>query len=178
MSNNMVPIVIGVVVGGGIAAVIAYQIARFLRGSIKLSLPRTAFNPGETIKGSFDLHTKKAVQGNKLTVNLIGVQVTKTHKDGKTQTHSHEVYRDERLIEDAREYPAGHTARHEFELAVPNMGSSSLMNSTVGLTFSAALSLIGNKQTRLEWRIEARLDAKGVDLAACKGVSVSMPQLL
>lgn len=90
MQNNTVLIVLGVVLGGGILAAIGYYIARFMRGTIKLSLPRTAFNPGDTISGSFDFHTKKTIQGNKLLVSLIGVQVTKTYEDGKTRTRSRE----------------------------------------------------------------------------------------
>ena len=61
MSKDTILILIAVAVGVGIVAVIAYYVARFMRGSIKLSMSRTTFNPGDAITGSFDLLTKKLV---------------------------------------------------------------------------------------------------------------------
>jgi hypothetical protein len=178
MANRLVPIVIGVVVGGGVMAAIAYHVARFLRGSIKLSLSRTAFNPGETIKGSLSLGTKKAILGNKLIVSLIGVERTTTHRDGKSHTNTREIYRDEILVENARAYPAGYTAAYQFEIAVPKGGSPMFLNSPLGQTIASAVNLFRDRRTQLVWRIEARLDAQGVDLATSKQVSINTPQAL
>ncbi len=180
MSDDLILILIAAVVGGAIVAVIAYYVIRFMRGSIKLSLPRTAFNPGDTITGSFDLHTKKPIQGNKLIVSLIGVQITRTSgssRSGSGGSRSQEIYRDEKLIEDAKEYPAGHTAKHEFEIAAPNTTAPEFLNSTLGKTLSTALRVLGNRRIRLKWKIEVRLDAKGVDLATSRRVLINMPQL-
>jgi len=176
MPRNAVLIFIAVAVGGGIVAAVAYYIARFMRGTIKLSLGRTAFDPGDTIRGSFDLHTKKAIQGNKLIVSLIGVQVTRIYEDGKTRTRSQEIYRDEVLVEQAKAYPAGYKATYNFEVSAPNMQSPEFLNSRVGQALTAALRLISDRSTRLKWRIEARLDAKGVDLATAKSVSINTKQ--
>jgi hypothetical protein len=172
-----------VVAGGAIVAVIAYYIARFLRGSITLSLPRTVFNPGDTITGSFDLLTKKPIEGNKLSVSLIGIKVTKTHRGGghegaTRRTHSEEIYRDELLVEEARSYQAGHTSQYEFELAVPNTSEPKFMSSALGQTLTAALGFLSNKSTRLKWNVEAQLDAKGVDLVATKAVTINMKRLV
>ena len=76
MSENQVFILIAALLGGGILTAIIYYVVRFMRGSIKLSLARTMFNQGDTIAGSFELLTKKAIEGNKLVVSLIGVKVT------------------------------------------------------------------------------------------------------
>jgi hypothetical protein len=177
MLGNTTLTLIAVAVGGVILAAVAYYIIRFMRGSIKLSLPRTAFNPGDGITGSFDLITKKSIQGNKLIVSLIGVQVTEDYKDGKKRRRSREIYRDEVLIEEAKAYPAGHTSEHQFEIATPNTGSPEFMNSGIGQALSAAFRLLSNRRTRLKWKIEARLDAKGVDLAASKSVSINIQPL-
>jgi hypothetical protein len=177
MSENIVPIIFGIVVGGGIVAVAAYHIGRYLRGSIKLSLPKTAFNPGDAIKGSFDLHVKKTIQGKRLIVNLIGTQITKTHESGKTDSRSNEIYRDEKLIEEAREYPASHRARHEFEIEAPDTGSAEFLNTPLGKAFFTALRLLGNRQTYLKWKIEVRLEAKGIDLATSRQVSINVPNM-
>lgn len=178
MSNRLVPIVIGAVVGGAVIATLAYHVARFLRGSIKLSLSRTAFNPGETIKGSLTLRAKKAILGNKLIVSLIGVERTTTHRNGKRHTNTREIYRDEILVENARAYPPGYTAAYQFEIAVPKGGSPTFLNSPLGQTIASAVSFLRDRQKQLVWRIEARLDAQGVDLATSKQVSINTPQAL
>lgn len=178
MPQNTILIVIAIIVGGGILAVVGYYVARFLRGTIKLSLPRTTFNPGDSISGSFDLHTKKTIEGNKLIVSLIGVQVSSTHNDGKRRTSSREVYRDEVLVEEAKSYPAGFTATYNFEISTPNTNSPEFLNSTVGQALTAAFKLFSDRSTRLKWKVEARLVAKGIDLAASKPVSINTKQLL
>ena len=178
MSGNTVFIIIAVVIGGAVVAAIAYYIARFLRGSIKLSLPVTAYNPGDAIVGSFDLLTKKAIQGNKLIVSLIGIRVTTTRKDGETDTDTDEIYRDEVLVEGAREYPAGFTSTYNFEIAIPNSQSPEFLNSPVGKALTTALNLLGSSSTELKWSVEARLDAKGVDLATKKAVTINVNQFL
>jgi len=178
MPQNTVLIVIAVIVVGGILAAIAYYIARFMRGTIKLSLPRTTFNPGDSITGSFELHTKKAIQGNKLILSLIGVQVTKTYEDGKTRTRSREIYRDENIVEEAKAYPAGITATYNFEIDTPNIKSPEFLNSTVGQALTAAFRLLSDRSTRIKWKIEARLDARGIDLSTAKSISINTKQLM
>jgi hypothetical protein len=140
-------------------------------------MSRTTFNPGDAITGSFDLLTKKPIQGNQLVVSLIGVEITKTRRDGGSRTRSHEIYRDEVVLEEAKEYQAGQTSKHEFEIAAPNTSEPGFMNSALGKTLGAALSFLGNRRKRLKWKIEARLDAKGVDLKATKSIRINMKQL-
>ncbi len=179
MLASTTPVFIAIaVVGVLIVAVIAYFVIRFMRGSIKLSLPQTAFEPGQPITGGFELITKKTIEGHKLIVSLIGTQVTEFYEDGKKRTRTREIYRNEVLVEEARTYPAGHTAQHEFEIPTPNTGSSDFMNSALGQTLVGALRLLSDSRTRLKWKVQARLDAKGVDLAATKRVYINMPQMM
>jgi hypothetical protein len=173
MSNNTILILIAVAAGCLTITVIAYYIARSLKGSIKIYLPRTAFNPGDAITGEFVLNVKRHIQGNKLTVGLIGVKTTETYRNGKTETHSQEIYRDERVIEEAKAYDTGHIAKHEFEMKAPNLNAPEFMKSTLGQVLSAAATLLSNNNVRLKWRVEARLDAKGIDLAAAKSVMIN-----
>jgi len=178
MDEKIILIIVAIVVGGGIVAAIAYYIARFMRGSINLSLPITTFDPGATINGSFDLHTKKAIQGNKLMVKLIGTRVTKTRSDdGKSKTRSDEIYNEEVLVEEAKAYVAGSMAKYDFQISTPNTTSPEFMNSGVGQALSAAFRLISDKSTRFKWKVEARLDAKGVDLVDTQSITLNMKQI-
>ncbi len=180
MHGNKTWIIVAIVAGVVVLAIIAYFIARFLRGTIKLTLVRTAFNPGDTITGSFDLHAKKAIEGNKLVVRLIGTQITETSREEKTgtDTDSKEIYRDEVVVEGARAYPAGHMATHQFEIATPQTQTPEFLNSTTGQILSSALRFATNNSTRIKWQIEVRLDAKGIDLATSKPVTINIKSLI
>lgn len=139
-------------------------------------MPVTAYNPGDAIVGSFDLLTKKAVQGNKLIVSLIGIRVTTTRKDGETDTDTDEIYRDEVLVEGAREFPSGFTSTYDFEIMVPDSQSPEFLNSVAGKALATAFSLLGSSSTQLKWSVEARLDAKGIDLTTKQSVTININQ--
>jgi hypothetical protein len=166
-------LVVIVVVGSVLVSILTYYILRFLRGSIKLTLPRTSFNAGEAITGNFELQTKKDIEGNKLLVSLIGVRVTKSYHNGKSRTHTDEIYRDAVILEEARPYPAGYLANYSFTLKTPNWKEPEFLNSKMGQTLTTAFKLLGGSSSHIKWKIEARLDAKGVDLATSKAVSLN-----
>ena len=172
MQSHLILGLVIVVIGGVLAAVIIYHILRYLRGSIKLSLPCTAFNPGDAIAGSFELMTKKEIQGNKLIVSLIGMKTVRTHHGGKTRTRTEEVYRDEVVIEGEKNYFAGYTATYAFQVKAPNLQAPDFMNSQAGQILGTALRLLSDQSSRITWKVEARLDAKGVDLATSRAVSI------
>ena len=166
----VVPAIFGVV----IVAVAAYYVIRFMRGSIKLTLLRTAFNPGEAIVGEFDLHTKKAIHGNRLFVSLICEQITTSYSNGERRRHSQVVYKDEVLLEGEKIYAAGSKATHSFEISTHNIGSQDFLNTEAGNTFTKALRFLSDRSKDLSWKVQARLDAKGVDLAASKSITINI----
>jgi hypothetical protein len=43
---------------------------------------------------------------------------------------------------------------------------------------SAASYLLGNSHARIKWRVEARLDAKGVDLVKSTPVTINFPRTI
>jgi hypothetical protein len=174
MNDNLVLIIIAAVAGAALVGVAVYYVMRFLRGSIKLTLQKTAFDAGEIIHGNFQLTTKKDIQGNKLVVSLIGKQVIKTNRGDKTETEHREVYRNEVLIEDARLYNAGHTSKHDFEIPVPDPTSQELMNNPMIQKMASALRILGSTRSHMKWSVEARLDARGIDLATSQPVSINI----
>ena len=176
MPENTSLIVICTILGLLLVGVIAYFVMRFLRGSIKLTMPQTSFGAGQMISGSFDLMTKKSIQGNQLFVTLRGVKETKIRDGEKTRTRRDEIYCDQVTLEDAREYPAGYSAKYDFQIATPNVQSPDFMNSGIGQTLVSAFRLLNDRRTRIKWKIEARLDAKGIDLAASKSLQLNLGQ--
>ena len=176
MPENTSLIVICTILGLLLVGVLAYFVMRFLRGSIKLTMPQTSFGAGQMISGSFDLMTKKSIQGNQLFVTLRGVKETKIRDGEKTRTRRDEIYCDQVTLEDAREYPAGYSAKYDFQISTPNVQSPEFMNSGIGQALVSAFRLLSDRRTRIKWRVEARLDAKGIDLAASKSVQLNLGQ--
>ena len=174
MPTNLIWILIGVALGGTLIAVVTYYLMRYLRGSIKLSMLATSFNPGDTSTGTMELLTRKEISGNKLIVSLIGDKISKTYRDDETETHTNEIHRSEIVIESARIYPAGFNAPYTFEISIPGHDSSAIGDSALGQTLAAASLLLNDRETRYEWRVEARLDAQGVDLAKTQKISINL----
>ncbi len=173
MSENQIIIIIAVVIVAVAIGAGGYFLARFMRGTIKVLLPKTAFDQGESIKGSFELHTKKYIQGNRLIVSLIAERVTEIRRGDKTESRTDEIYRNEKLIEDATDYRAGFVKKYDFEIAVPNQSATELMDSPLVQSLAAAATLLGNRKTLIRWKLQALLDAKGIDIVSTKKLSVN-----
>lgn len=171
MPENIVTIVAVGALGIFALCLIVYYIMRMMRGSITITLPRTAFNPGESIAGSFELKTRKNVEGQRLYVALIGQQVTETQENGETETR--EVYRDEQTLEEARIYEAGARRRYDFRMQAPSIEMPEFMQSGLGKALVMGARLLGGSRQRMRWKIEVRLEAKGIDLASSKKVSIN-----
>mgnify|MGYP001194195822 CR=1 FL=1 len=173
MEENTILTIVVAVAGIVILVVAGYQIARLLRGTIKLLMPQTAFDPGTALTGSFELKTRKAIEGKKLIVSLIGYEIIESRRDGKTETRQQEVYRNEKIIEDARAYQAGYNKLYDFEIPAPKSSSPEFLNTDLGKTLATAASLLTNRRSRMKWKLEARLVAKGIDLFGSKKISIN-----
>lgn len=153
-------------IAAAVAAIAGYFIARYLKGSITISLPGTAFNQGDTVEGSFELLTRKEVKGNGLTACLVASETTREYRNGKSHSHTREIYRSGQTLENAKEYPAGYKAAYNFKLAVPAEQGAG------GSVLGQALNMLGGLNRRISWKVEVRLDAEGVDLASSQKISV------
>jgi len=166
-----------IVIAAVVLAFVGYGMARRARGSIELTLPKTAFEPGEAIRGTFVLHTKKPIEAQRLVVTLTATEVTETTENGKRRSNSRQVFRDELLLDDARAYAAETRETREFEIVVPNPEPPEAPASPVGRAALSAIKAISRSKTRLRWRLEVRLVAKGIDLVTSKQVSVNLKSL-
>ncbi len=177
MSSTLITIIAVAVVVGAVALVaVVYYSIRHSRGSMKLTLPKTAFGEGDQIEGTFTMTTKKDIDAKKLFVALIGTEVTvERYDDNQTRTHRREAYRDEQILEGAKTIPAGHSADYSFQLIAPTLGGAGeSVGGTLGNVLDIGLDLLGGDRHRLEWKLEARLDAEGIDLATSETVYIGV----
>jgi len=155
------------------AGVGAYYIVRYMRGSIKLRLLKKGFDAGEKVAGSFEVLTRKAIEGRRLYVALIGEEVTRRRQGDSTRTSRREIFRREETLEEARSFGAGERGEYNFEIETPSAAGGGFGDSTLGKVLETGVSLLGGGRRYLRWKVEVRLDAKGVDLGASKRITVN-----
>ncbi|SES87007.1 hypothetical protein [Thalassotalea agarivorans] len=156
-----------------VVAFVGYKLLAHLKGKITLHLNKTSFRFGETLTGHFDLEAKKAIEGNELSVTLVAREkIEKRDSEGKRRTRTHEVYRNEKRLEGAKVYQAGSKANFIFEFFLPKTGTSEFAASTLGQAMNMLGSLLTSERRTIEWHIEARLDAKGIDITDSQRIYV------
>ncbi|MFA5809611.1 MAG: hypothetical protein WC935_04635 [Thermoleophilia bacterium] len=157
-----------------IVAIIAYFVVRMLRGSMKITLTKNGFSPGEKITGSFTMKTRKEIEGKRLFAALVGKEVTERRDGDRTRTDTREIYRDEQTLEEGKMYPAGHTADYSFELNTPSESGQGFLDSAVGKALDIGMELLSGDRNEIRWTVEVRLDAKGVDLSDSRSVTINI----
>ena len=162
-----------------VGAIIAYYVVRAMKGKIEIELPKNGYNSGEEITGRVTLTTKKALELNRLYVALIGYEVIERRdSDGDRRTKRNEVYRNEVNILDAQPVPAGLNQAFDFTMSAPGGEASAVASKVAGAVNTAATALhalgISNSHRRMEWKVEARADLPGVDIAKSKKVRVNL----
>lgn len=169
MSTGLI-VVISICVGV-IGGVIGFFLLRGLKGTIEVHCEKNTFDPGETIKGDIYLKIKKETKGNNLTISLVADETTTFYDGDERRTEHDEVYRDEQVIENTKTYSVGYEKTYEFALTIPAMNEpSGQVDGVVGAVFDA-LS-VNRRKVKIEWQLEARLDAEGLDLVNKKDIQM------
>ena len=182
----MVPYIVGGVVIAIILAIAGYYIARFMKGSVKLQLARNSAASGEPLTGRVDLEAKRSIRGL-LLVSLVGREKRqKRDSDGDTSTEWVEVYRQDRILDETRDFPSGFTQTYEFELVAPTRdqarvggavmrkAAENVGDGVMGSVMKMAAGAADMMQGRIYWHVEVRMDAKGVDLYTKEKVTVNL----
>ena len=165
-----------------VASIVGFFVVRSMKGKIELELAKTGFSTGETVSGSVSITTKKSLELRRLFVALIGYEVIERREsDGDKRTERDEIFREEINLEEGQQLPAGFNKSYQFEMVAPGrdtVGSAGTGGGLGGLGNVSIdigpLSLGNSGNRRLEWKIEARADLPGVDLAKSKTVRVNV----
>ncbi len=174
--DNKWAIIIGIIVII-LAGIIWYFLMKFLKGKLKLNLNKTSFQSPEKITWTLDLEAKRNIEWNRLFVALVQYEkVRKRDSNGKTTVHTHEIWRFEIDLEQAKEFSAWFKNTYTFEIPFPsdqnqntnNIWNNEILNNVVKWINLFSWNSLWSRT--IEWKIEARLDAKGIDLTDSKRV--------
>jgi hypothetical protein len=162
-----------------IVGIIVFFVMRGMKGTITLQCEKNTFDPGETIKGTISVKIKKETRGNQLKVSLIADRTTTFYDGDERRTDHDEIYRDELVLEDKKTYPVGYENTYDFSINIPKMNEPGGQQTdgvlgAVGAVFDVLSA--NRRKTKIEWQLEARLDAEGLDLVTKKEIHMRMMQ--
>jgi hypothetical protein len=188
-------LIFGGIIVAVILIIVGYFIVRAMKGSLKLELSQKSLVSGDKILGTLSVVTKKAIQVDRLYVALVGEREVRERRRNSSgdSTTSHEwieFYRDEADIIMDEPMSAGFTETYGFELDTPSEGHAMTggqalskfgdsMKDGVGKSLVQGLGALGsmtNMSGRKRWKVKARLEMKGVDLADSSKIHVSLKQ--
>jgi hypothetical protein len=133
-------------------------------GTVKLSLAKTRFAPGEAITGSITLALPEPIDGKRLVVGLRASQRTIEYsKVGGVRTAgttTATIYKFEHEVAGAQAYASG---EHRFELPVPPdaldlRASPGTGGGKIGEVARAVSSVVAPTAGPIEWRVWALLE--------------------
>jgi len=166
---GVVWVVIAVVV---IGLVIGLFIAKKRKWNLSITINKDEFSQWDTIEWNLHLNAKKEIQWNNLNIKLVCSEESSSYDgDGNTRTQKRVIYKTEKKLEDKTNYLAWTQKDFKFSLLVPDMTEYALKSglwkilSTVGKVFWNRKKIIR--------MIEARLDAKGLDLTTNEEITVT-----
>jgi hypothetical protein len=180
-------LIIGGIAAAIIGSILVFFLVRSMKGKLEVSLPVNTVMGGTPLSGSVTLTTKKPLDLRRLSVALIGYEVIERIKsDGKRDTDRNEIFRNETNLLEAQNLPAAHVQTFSFSLETPGANTPAPQASpdelagkiasaigTVAKTLGS-LGAFNSRSRRLEWKVEARADLPGVDLASSKRVHVNV----
>jgi len=173
------PIMIGAI-AVIVLGIITYFVIRMMKGKVEIEIPKRGYNPGEEISGSVNLVSRKELKMNRFYVALIGYElIERTDSDGNRKTRKNEIYRYEHNLAEAGSLRAGNHQRFEFSIVAPGGEDTEEVNelskNIAGGIKAAAnvISAMRGTSRRLEWKLEARADLPGVDIASSKKIRIN-----
>jgi hypothetical protein len=169
-STLIIGILVFVVVGG----IVAYYVIRGLKGNLTLALNQRGIGSGDKFTGTVKVVCKKPVEGNRLVATLIGTEKIVRRTDDETETEICEFYRDDAVLEGARSYEAGFEESYNFELVAPSAANAGTASSSLGKMMEVGMEMLTGRDRDVYWKIEGRLDAKGLDLVDSEKVTINL----
>lgn len=154
-------------------------IAKYLKGSIVVNLPKRAYKYGEMIEWKCQLHAKKDIVGEWVTAHLIAYKRVKEYsRDGKKNTRREIVARFSQNLESSSMYVAGEKKQYDIFILIPSRDDIFWERKDIDLwdsTFWKLASYALNNTTRMQltWQLQVDLEAKGLDIHGKKDIFIT-----
>ena len=189
---NMKDYIIGGVIALIVLGIVAYYVARFMKGRLRLDLGgKTLFRSNDRIEGDVTLKIKQATRGL-LKISLVGFHEVRKGRtsSGGISTTWQEFFREDEVLEEEKDFQPGFVKSYGIGLAVPTSSQVHVSQEAYAETHAGldpailpeALKTLVEKATandgyirnRIRWKVEGRLDADGVDLFTSQRIRLDL----
>ncbi|MFK7788466.1 MAG: hypothetical protein AB8C95_03090 [Phycisphaeraceae bacterium] len=169
----------------------AYYLARFMKGKLTVTLSQDSANTDELITGQVTLLAKKRIHGL-LNISLVGKEERSKGTGDDRRYEWVEVYRYDHVLEQKRMFDAGTEHQYNFDLLAPKPAEvNSAATELKKWTEKSSHGLVGKLKTKVatkmaeheasgslpdtvQWHVESRLDADGIDLFTVQPCKINL----
>jgi hypothetical protein len=159
------------VVASAVIGFVIYYVAGRMKGRVEVALERYIFAPGEEIHGSVVLASRKPVQINKIVLAVVALRRKSARQIRRRGRTSREVYRSTTELEVEGVFEPGEFHSFPFVLTAPDLDNRDT-GGLLGTLAHFAQNLEAGTTGQVIWRIEARVDAAGIDLFGKKTMRI------
>ena len=138
------------------------------KGKMEIQLNKFNFHPGETVEGTVSLKLKKPLEGNELSITIVGEEkISQRGVDGRRTTRRQKIFDFKQPLDGQKEYTAGEQPLvYPFRIVIPAnvLEQQKAPEGTLGTVMQAAKFLSGSRKN-ISWYLYANLDVpKSVDV--------------
>ena len=172
-TSTVLMIVIPIAIAAGVGL---FFYLKFRKGSVALRLTGNSFAVGDTVDGVLAVTCRQDLFVDQIAVSLVCVahwQSSYYDNEGKrkTRNHSEEQLRREYELARGVSLTAGTNQEFPIDFQVPQSARSFRSDSSSGGMLGNVFRQLGSSH-RYGWKLEARLDMKGLDLTTSQRVSI------
>lgn len=158
------------IVGGVFLGMAVYQILRMMRGTIKINLDNMKFKAGDKVEGSFEVITKQNIVCNELSAKLYCYENSKMSSSNNASKRK--LLERKQILQEKWNFMAGDTTKYSFSLTIPTLDDEDAKECNLARSVARNFRSENAVSYSLDWWLEIRMDAEGVDLAKHKRLIV------
>lgn len=154
---------------GIIAYILWYQLFKYLKGNVKLILPKDVYDYGEMIQWTVEIKAKKTLEVQLVELHLIANKRERAYGDKSASRRYVEVFRQTKQIGDQDTIQAGSTRAHVVWFQIPKTGELpeelQYFLSAQGISKKVQRFYWGTLMRRkLRWNLKVVVRCQGIDL--------------
>ena len=179
MPDNIILFLFLGLIFGVIGWILFTMLAKHLKGSVTINIPKRAYKFGETITGKCLLHAKKEITCESITAHLVAYKrVTTYWKDGKRHTRKDVFTRFSQSLEWSVMLISWERKTYDIEIHIPSHDDVFWEKKDIDfwdgtLWKLASYALNNTKRNQLSWQLKVDMESQGLDIHGKKDIFVT-----
>lgn len=181
MQDTLIISLFAIVFLGGIGYILGYQLMKYLKGSLKIILPKKNYDFGEKLWGIIHLHAKKHISSHTLLAHIIVLEKRRIYTNKGSRTDTVEIFRKSYDIEGPTQYLPGVQKDFSLDIEIPQISDFPENIQTMIIARDTQKKSFLQQYVRsytsrqIVWQLRVDLDAEGIDLSARESLYLSIP---